>query len=36
MVVPDDCEQIAYIVEGSQHYDNPYLPSSVCDAIGWR
>lgn len=35
VIVPDDCERVAYIVEGSQHRDNPYLPYSVCSAIGW-
>lgn len=31
----DDCPRVAYVVEGSQHYDNPYLPYSVRSAIGW-
>ncbi len=35
VIVPDDCERVAYIVEGSQHHEDPYLPYSVRSAIGW-
>lgn len=35
VVVPEGSERIAYIVESSQVYDDPYLPYSVRAAIGW-
>ncbi len=35
VVVPEGAPRIAYVVEGSQIYDDPYLPYSVRAAIGW-
>lgn len=37
VIVPEAnaTERIAYIVEGSQVHDDPYLPYSVRAAIGW-
>ena len=27
---------VVYIVEGNQVYENPYLPGVVCEELGWR
>ena len=32
---PEDAPRFAYVIEGSQVYDDPYLPYSVRAAIGW-